>query len=60
MGTLNLGKSDFEAVENYRQDTHFKASLSIEQIPPRFWDLMHLKQPTISWQWGRLVCFKRL
>ena len=33
MGTLSLGKSDFEAVENYRQDTHFKTSLSIEQIP---------------------------
>lgn len=33
MGTLSLGKSDFEAVENYRQDKHFKTSLSIEQIP---------------------------
>ena len=33
MGTLSLGKSDFEAVENYRQDKHFKTSLSIKQVP---------------------------
>lgn len=41
MSTLSLGKSDFEAVENHRQDKHFKTSLSIDQVPfviPHFKD----------------------
>ncbi|MEO1925656.1 MAG: hypothetical protein ABGY08_06685 [Gammaproteobacteria bacterium] len=33
IGTLSLGKSDFEAVENHRQDKHFKTSLAIKQVP---------------------------
>ncbi len=33
MSSLSLGKSDFEAVEIYRQDKHFKTSLAIKQIP---------------------------
>lgn len=33
MGTLCLGKSDFEAIENYRHDLYFKSSLSIQQVP---------------------------
>jgi len=33
MGTLSLGKSDFEAIENYRQDNYFKTSLAIKQVP---------------------------
>ncbi|QWF72400.1 transposase [Methylomonas paludis] len=33
MGTLCLGKSDFEAIENYRHDLYFKSSLSIKQVP---------------------------
>ncbi|MDD4913431.1 MAG: IS1380 family transposase [Methylococcales bacterium] len=33
MGILCLGKSDFEAIENYRHDLYFKSSLSIQQVP---------------------------
>ena len=33
IGTLCLGKSDFEAIENFRQDDYFKQSLSIKQVP---------------------------
>jgi Transposase DDE domain group 1 len=33
MGTLCLGKSDFEAIENHRNDDYFKAALSIQQVP---------------------------
>ena len=33
IGILSLGKSDFEAIENYRHDSHFKTSISIKQIP---------------------------
>jgi hypothetical protein len=32
-GLLCLGKSDFEAVENARQDPFFKAALGIKQMP---------------------------
>lgn len=32
-GILCLGKSDFEAIENYRQDCYFKTSLAIAQVP---------------------------
>jgi len=30
MGTLCLGKSDFEAIENHRDDDYFKAALAIQ------------------------------
>ena len=33
IGSLYLGKSDFEAIENYRDDDYFKAALSIQQVP---------------------------
>jgi len=33
IGTLCLGKSDFEAIENHRNDNYFKAALSIQQVP---------------------------
>jgi hypothetical protein len=33
IGTLCLGKSDFEAIENHRNDDYFKAALSIQQVP---------------------------
>jgi hypothetical protein len=33
IGSLCLGKSDFEAIENYRDDDYFKAALSIQQVP---------------------------
>ena len=33
IGILSLGKSDFEAIENHRHDQHFKASISIQQVP---------------------------
>lgn len=33
IGTLCLGKSDFEAIENYRHDLYSKSSLSIQQVP---------------------------
>jgi hypothetical protein len=33
IGSLCLGKSDFEAMENYRNDDYFKAALSIQQVP---------------------------
>ena len=33
IGTLCLGKSDFEAIENFRKDNYFKNSLSIKQVP---------------------------
>ena len=33
IGTLCLGKSDFEAIENHRNDYYFKAVLSIQQAP---------------------------
>lgn len=33
MGTLCLGKSDFEAIENHRDDDYFKAALAIQQVP---------------------------
>jgi hypothetical protein len=33
IGTLCLGKSDFEAIENFRKDGYFKKSLSIKQVP---------------------------
>jgi len=33
IGTLCLGESDFEAIENHRNDDYFKAALSIQQIP---------------------------
>ena len=28
-----VGKSDFDAIENYRHDQYFKASLGIDQVP---------------------------
>jgi hypothetical protein len=31
--TLCLGKSDFEAIENHRQDTYFKAALGLTHVP---------------------------
>ena len=33
MGTLCLGKSDFEAIENHRDDNYFKAALALHQVP---------------------------
>ncbi len=33
IGLLSLGKSDFEAIENYRHDLHFKTSISIKRVP---------------------------
>ena len=33
LGLLCLGKSDFDAIENYRHDQYFKASLGIDQVP---------------------------
>ena len=33
IGTLCLGKSDFEAIENFRKDGYFKNALSIKQVP---------------------------
>jgi len=33
IGSLCLGKSDFEAIENHRDDDYFKAVLSIRQVP---------------------------
>ncbi|WP_031432119.1 IS1380 family transposase [Methylomarinum vadi] len=33
IGSLCLGKSDFEAIENYRDDDYFKTALSIQQVP---------------------------
>jgi hypothetical protein len=33
MGTLCLGKCDFEAIENHRDDAYFKAALSIQRVP---------------------------
>ncbi len=33
IGTLCLGKSDFEAIENYRDDDYFKNALSIKRVP---------------------------
>lgn len=33
IGTLCLGKSDFEAIENHRNDDYFKAALSVQQVP---------------------------
>ena len=33
LGLLVQGKSDFDAVENYRGDTFFKTSLGIKQLP---------------------------
>lgn len=33
IGTLCLGKSDFEAIENHRNDDYFKVALSIQQVP---------------------------
>ena len=33
IGTLCLGKSDFEAIENFRKDDYFKNALSIKQVP---------------------------
>ena len=33
IGTLCLGKSDFEAIENFRNDDYFKNALSIKHVP---------------------------
>ena len=33
IGTLCLGKCNFEAIENHRDDDYFKAALAIHQIP---------------------------
>ncbi|BCX80841.1 transposase, IS1380 family [Methylomarinovum caldicuralii] len=33
IGLLCLGKSDFDAVENYRKDTYFRHALDIGQVP---------------------------
>jgi len=33
LGLLCLGKSDFEAAENHRQDAYFQAALDIGQVP---------------------------
>jgi hypothetical protein len=33
IGTLCLGQSDFEAIENHRQQPFFKQALSIKQVP---------------------------
>ncbi len=33
IGLLCLGKSDFDAVENHRQDTYFRHTLDIGQVP---------------------------
>jgi hypothetical protein len=33
LGTLCLGKSDYEAIENFRKDHYFKDSLAIKQVP---------------------------
>jgi len=36
IGTLCLGKSDFEAIENHRNDDYFKAALSMSNCVEKF------------------------
>jgi len=33
LGLLCLGKSDFDAIENYREDRYFREALGIDQVP---------------------------
>lgn len=37
IGLLSLGKSDFEAIEPFRQDRFFKEALSLSKVPGSVW-----------------------
>ena len=37
VGMLSLGKSDFEAIEPFRQDRFFKQALGLSMIPGSVW-----------------------
>lgn len=37
VGLLSLGKSDFEAIEPFREDRFFKAALGLQKIPGSVW-----------------------
>ncbi len=37
VGLLSLGKSDFEAIEPFREDRFFKKSLGLSKIPGSVW-----------------------
>ncbi|MFN3883647.1 MAG: IS1380 family transposase, partial [Rhodocyclaceae bacterium] len=37
VGLLSLGKSDYEAIEPYRQDSFFKEALGLSKVPSSAW-----------------------
>ncbi len=49
LGLLALGKSDFEAIEAFRQDRFFQEALGIDQVPGKVWlrQLMEAQASTL-------------
>src|SRR5512137_1393061 len=44
IGLLALGKSDFEAIEPFRQDRFFREALGIEKVPSSAWLRQRMEQ----------------
>jgi len=48
LGLLALGKSDFDAIEAFRQDSFFKEALQIEQVPSSAWLRQRMEQLAVD------------
>jgi len=48
IGLLSLGKSDFEAIESFREDRFFKEALGLSKIPGSVWMRQRLDRKAIT------------
>ena len=51
LGVLCLGKSDFAAIEGFRQDTFFRESLALSEVPSEPTLRQRLKEKTEHFSW---------